>query len=115
MFDLILNTWSLTQDHQEDVDPEVSTEEVRVLIKARSSVHQEGRPDLSNVDEDGLSSDNRGFNKELFHLIDFLRSETCLRQLRETKEDKKNLKRCRVPGGAVPAASAEQESSQMTE
>lgn len=60
VWEVQLNTFALTRDHLYEKNPAVGTDEVKLLLKARTSVNAENRPDKSNVGADGLASDNKG-------------------------------------------------------
>ena len=87
VFEIHLNTYNLTQVHLETLRPDPAYDEVKVLIKARSSVNTQFRADQSRVDPDGLALDCRGYNKQLRHFLGYLRSQDCAAQHQATLGD----------------------------
>ena len=59
VFEVLLNSWSLTETHRNHRRPRVGSDELKLLLKTRSSLNIETRPDRSHVDAEGLAGDNR--------------------------------------------------------
>ena len=86
VFEVHLNTFNLNQIYLDQLKPNPIYDEVKILIKARSSLNTEFRADQTNVDSEGLALDCKGFNKEIRHFLGYLRSQDCADQLKETLE-----------------------------
>ena len=108
IWEVQLNTWHLTQRNLDKRVPVVTLDDVKFLLKARSSLNADTRPDKSNQDQEGLTLDSKGYNKELIHLLGFLRSPGCLAQIQQVVEEREALRKTSLvsPSPAVAAAAA---------
>jgi hypothetical protein len=112
VYEVHLNTYGLTLNHQLEARPVVGVAEVKLLIKVRSTVTSEDRPDRSGVDEEGLCHVAGGYNKELFHFLGLLKSKEFASLCADTKLDwAKRKKTAEVSGvvGKLPEVSEEEE------
>jgi hypothetical protein len=60
IFEISLNSYYHTANNQWTRNPEITLGDLKLLIKTRSSVSLDTRPDKSSLDADGLSLDNKG-------------------------------------------------------
>lgn len=74
VWEVSLNTFGLTRNHQLEEYPIVSEDEIKALVKTRSTVNADSRPDKTLIDSEGLGPTPGGYNKELHHFLGLLRS-----------------------------------------
>jgi hypothetical protein len=74
VWELSLNSFGMTRNHQLEDNPDVSDEEFKVLVKTRSTVNADSRPDKTLIDSEGMGPTPGGYNKELYHFLGLLRS-----------------------------------------
>lgn len=60
IYEISLNSYFYTTNNQWTKEPDITTRDLKLLIKVRSSVLFDNRPDKSSTDSDGLSLDNKG-------------------------------------------------------
>ena len=73
-FDLLLNTYFYTRNNRYGKPSRMTLDDVKVLIKVRSTVGLNQGPDRSSLDEEGLQTDCRGYNHACSHFLGLLNS-----------------------------------------
>jgi hypothetical protein len=66
VWELSINTYGMTRNHLLEDNPDVSEEEFKVLVKTRSTVNADSRPDKTLIDAEGMGPTPGGYNKEFY-------------------------------------------------
>jgi hypothetical protein len=112
VFEISLNTYFFTTNNRDTKNPNITTKDLKVLIKVRSTVSLDSRPDKSSLDAEGMSLNNRGekrgeervqfrdflvlffffclllgYNQNFRHFLNILRSRSYLDMVERVKQD----------------------------